>query len=791
MEYRIGTRGSKLALVQAEYVRGRLQAAYPQDCFGLEIIKTKGDVVTDRPLGEIGGSGLFVREIERALLSGKIQLAVHSMKDMPCRLPEGLAFAPVWGREDPRDVLVLREEKELSALPPHAVIGTGSRRRALQLLKLRPDLRIVDIRGNVETRLKKMHQQGLDGIVLAAAGLKRLGMEDQITCYLSLEEMIPAPAQGTLAIEVRSEDRELLEKLSVFEDQAAAAATRAERTFLQEMGADCHLPVGAYAFSEKYGEISNKDLILYAIYGNTSGEKLESVKVTGQNPEKLAKSAARAIRSKIAGKVVLLGAGPGNTKLLTVAGQDALKNAQCVIFDRLASKKLLALVPETCEQIYVGKENHNHTMPQEQINRLLVQKAMEYGLVVRLKGGDSYVFGRGGEEALYLREYGIPFEVIPGVSSALAGPACAGIPVTHRGVASGFHVVTAHNKEDRLSDIDFEAMAAGTDTCVFLMGLGEADLIARRLIEAGRSADTPAAVISHATTEEQRCCEGTLGDIAQKAADMGMDSPALIVVGEVVSLREKLNFFEEKPGFGQKYLVAQTIGLTRESTLAEMLERTGAGVDTAVCGRLEPIPVKLGKEELSASEWIIFSSRNGVHAFFWNLYENGMDARALGNAKIAAIGKATQDALAQYGILSDWHPRSADSESFCREFALQLKKDTRVLYPQNEATYHPIAQGLLAACRVEGLPVYRNVPPEQGSLPSEEELLSYDRIYFTNAAGIRRLLGGCTQDTLHKIDERNMVYVIGPACARALQELGITRIHQAAEASYEALARLP
>lgn len=805
MDYRIGTRGSKLALVQAEYVRGRLQEAYPQDRFEIKVIKTKGDVVADRPLGEIGGSGLFVKEIERALLAGEIQLAVHSMKDMPCRLPEGLAFAPVWKREDPRDVLVLRERKALSGLPPHAVIGTGSKRRAFQLLKLRPDLKIVDIRGNVDTRLKKMQEYKLDGIVLAAAGLKRLGMEERITQYLSPMEMIPAPTQGTLAVEVRQEDKELLERLSVFEDKETSLAMRAERAFLKEMGADCHLPIGAYAAvrtpenGEKMrktgsgaangGEKLNKELTLYAIYGNSKGDKLESVEISGQDPETLAKCAAKAINSKMAGKVVLLGAGPGGEGLLTVSGQDALKNANCVIFDRLASKKLLSLVPENCEQIYAGKENHNHTMPQDQINRLLVQKALEHKLVVRLKGGDPYVFGRGGEEALYLKEKGIPCEVIPGISSALAGLACAGIPVTHRGLAAGFHVVTAHSRNDQLADIDFGAMAAGTDTCVFLMGLSEVENIAARLMEAGRSADTPAAVISHATTEEQRCCVAKLADIAQKTKEQGLTSPALIVVGEVVALREQLNFFEERPGFGHRYLVAETKGLGDEhrNPLVELLARTGAKVDAVTCGCVETIPVKLPQEELAGFDWLVFSSKSGVHAFFRNLYENGMDARALGNAQIAAIGGATAKTLMQYGLRADWLPQRADSESFCRQFSPLLEEGTTVLYPQNEADYHPVTELLAPACKLRELPVYRNVRPKEAFL-TEEELLSYDRIYFTNAKSIQRLLGDCTEGAKQKLDTEGGIYVIGPKCAGALRALGFTQMHVAPEATYESLA---
>lgn len=286
MQITIGTRGSKLALVQAEYVQQRLQERYPEHDFVLKIIKTKGDRIQDRALSAIGDKGLFVKEIERALLDGEIQLAVHSMKDMPGDIPDGLCFADAWEREDPRDVLILREAKSLDELPEHAIIGTGSKRRAYQLLVLRPDLCIVDIRGNVDTRLAKMREQKLDGIVLAAAGLKRLHMESVITQYLSTEEMIPAAAQGTLAIELCSCDRELLSMVNAFSNVRAQLVAQTEREFLQQIGGDCHLPIGAYASILEDGRIR-----LQTLYGDAEGMHIAVCDCVGTNPRQLAKEA--------------------------------------------------------------------------------------------------------------------------------------------------------------------------------------------------------------------------------------------------------------------------------------------------------------------------------------------------------------------------------------------------------------------------------------------------------------------------------------------------------------------
>ena len=245
MKYIIGSRGSRLALIQTKYVQEKLAKAYPEHTFEIQIIKTKGDKIQNKPLDKIGGKGLFVKEIEEKIISGEIHMGVHSMKDMPSTPAKGLVFTKVWKREDPRDVLILRTAKHLSELREGAVIATGSKRRAFQLLKLRPDLQIINIRGNVDTRLRKMEEQQLDGIVLAAAGLKRLGMEDVITQYLAPEDMISAPAQGALALEVREDQKELQKMLDVFCDEETMNEVCAERNFLEQMGGSCHTPAGA------------------------------------------------------------------------------------------------------------------------------------------------------------------------------------------------------------------------------------------------------------------------------------------------------------------------------------------------------------------------------------------------------------------------------------------------------------------------------------------------------------------------------------------------------------------
>ena len=277
MDIKIGTRGSKLALAQANYVLGKLKESFPNNNYEIVVIKTTGDLDQQRPLDAIGAKGIFTDEIEDSLLSGKIQLAVHSMKDMPDTLKEGLTFAKPWDREDPRDVLILNHYKKLSDLPLGANIATGSKRRSYQLLALRPDINIFTIRGNIDTRIKKLREGlpdgiKLDGIVIAAAGLKRIGLTNEISEYFSVDDMIPAPAQGTLAIELKSDKYELLDMVNSLSDAKIQEITFLERGFLKKIGGDCHLPIGAYA------SVSNKGYELRALFGTEDGSKLARTK---------------------------------------------------------------------------------------------------------------------------------------------------------------------------------------------------------------------------------------------------------------------------------------------------------------------------------------------------------------------------------------------------------------------------------------------------------------------------------------------------------------------------------
>lgn len=775
MKYMIASRGSKLALTQTEYVRDRLAAAYPQHEFQIQVVKTKGDLVLDKPLHEIGDKGVFVKEIEEKIRNREAAIGVHSMKDMPSVPADGLMFAKAWKREDPRDVLILREKKSLEELPQGAVIGTGSRRRELQLKRLRPDLHIIGIRGNVDTRLRKMEEQQLDGIVLAAAGLKRMGLQEKITQYLSIDQVIPAPAQGILALEIRADDHELLEMINALSDEDTVQAVAAERGFLELIGGDCHIPVGAVFTKHADGSCR-----LDAMYGNESGSRQAYAAVRGEAKE-LAQQAAVEIRRQMAGTVYLVGAGPGDPGLITVKGLQAVREADCIIYDRLAAPELLEEAKPECERIYVGKASHNHTMPQDEINRLLLRKSMEYEKTVRLKGGDVYVFGRGGEEGLYLWENGVQIEVIPGISSSTAGPAYAGIPVTHRGMARGFHVVTAHDKNDALADIDFAAMASGKDTCIFLMGLSKVGEIAQKLMEAGMSGSTKAAVISHATTLSQKTCVSDLVHIADEVKKAGLTSPALIVAGEVVSLRDGLNFFEQRPLFGRRYLIPK-IG-KKSTRLREMLQNQGACADEMQVGEIINTDRVFTAETFGTTDWLIFTSKNGVEAFFDVFAKSRLDVRCLARCRIAAIGKKTAEALASHGLYVDLLPEHFHSDALAEALKSRLSGREHVCYLKAENADGHLGEALAGYCQFEEIVLYKNQAVEP-DLSKIRPLKEYDGILFTCASSARRLAAAFGEGW----DCGVSLYSIGPKTTACLKVLGADRVWEAEQATYEALA---
>jgi uroporphyrinogen III methyltransferase/synthase len=476
------------------------------------------------------------------------------------------------------------------------------------------------------------------------------------------------------------------------------------------------------------------------------------------------------------GLVYLVGAGPGDPGLITVKGLACLQKADVVIYDRLVSPALLRQAPRECELIDAGKSPQGHTLPQEAINALLVEKALAGKVVVRLKGGDPFLFGRGGEEAEALAEAGVPFEVVPGVTSAIAAPAYAGIPVTHRDHTSTFAVVTGHEDPTKAdSSIDWQKLATGVGTLVFLMSIGNLPKIVAKLIEHGRDGRTPVAIVQQGTEARQKTVTGTLADIVERAREANIKPPAVTIVGEVVRLREKLRWFDTKPLFGKRVLVTRS--REQVSALSQRLRELGAEPleypAIAIAPPKDIAPLDEAIARLSTYDWLIITSANGVRALADRMSEKGLDMQALGRPRIAAIGPATAQALAGYGLRVDYMPQVYLAEEIAT--GIGDVAGQRILLPRVERAPKQLAQALRGkGAVVDEVTAYRTLavgaPHELKALLADGQV---DIVTFTSSSTVRNLAAGLQGLTPADVLSRCMVACIGPVTARTATRLGI------------------
>lgn len=448
----------------------------------------------------------------------------------------------------------------------------------------------------------------------------------------------------------------------------------------------------------------------------------------------------------MAGIVYLIGAGPGDSKLITVKGKECIERADVIVYDYLADSKLLQWARDDAEIIYAGKQCRDHTMHQYEINELLVKKGLEGKVVARLKGGDPLVFGRGGEEALALHEAGVAFEFVPGVTSAISAPAYAGIPVTHRAVATSFAVVTGHeDPTKRESGMHWKGLATAVDTLTFVMGIGHLPMIVKELMAHGRAPSTPVALVRWGTKPIQETLVSTLEHVVDDVAKAGLTSPAIIVVGDVVNLRDQLRWFDNKPLFGKTVLV--TRARRQASALSEALLNLGANVIEAAAIKTQALALdevtRAMLENLRAYSYITFTSAEGVRYFFKALADRGLDTRALGNHKICAIGVATGKALHAYGIRPDCIPLNYQAESVVETLQAVVGDRDKVLLVQPKVARSVIPDGLRASgIDVDVIRLYETVQDMSQREVLQEALASktVDYITFTSSSTVTNTL---------------------------------------------------
>ncbi|WP_031513659.1 uroporphyrinogen-III C-methyltransferase [Desulfofalx alkaliphila] len=493
------------------------------------------------------------------------------------------------------------------------------------------------------------------------------------------------------------------------------------------------------------------------------------------------------------GIVYLVGAGPGDPGLITKKGYQCIEKADVIVYDRLASPRLLTAAKPDAELIYVGKSPDRHAMKQHEINQLLVDKARAGLVVTRLKGGDPFVFGRGGEEAETLVENNIKFEVVPGITSAVAVPAYAGIPVTHRDATSNFAVITGNEDPTKEgSNIAWDKIATGIGTLVFLMGMGNLHLICEKLMQYGRPADTPVALVRWGTRPEQRTLVGTLEDIAEKAKQAEFKNPAVIVVGEVVNLREKLSWFEKKPLYGKRVLVTRS--REQASILSRRIEELGGEPWEFPTIRVaEPEdygPLDKALNQLSSYRWVVFTSVNGVKLFFKRLRTLNKDVRELYGVKICAIGPKTREALENYGLLVDYVPGEYRAEQIITGLEGKVQPGDRVLLPRADIARKILPQALAEmGAQVEDVVTYRTVL-STGNAGELKEMLERKELHvltFTSSSTVRNFVELLAADNLNELLEGVTVASIGPITSSTAKELGVKVTVEAEEYTIEGL----
>ena len=775
---KIGTRKSKLALIQTDIVKDKIKQAFPE--LEVEIVKidTKGDQILDKSLTSFGGKGVFTAELEAELLSGQIDIAVHSAKDMPMDFPEGLGIGAVLDRADVRDTFVTTTGKTLEELEPGSIVGTSSLRRELLIKEINPYVNIKLLRGNVQTRLSKLRDGQYDGIILAAAGIERLGYEKEEGLYyqyLDPDVFLPAAGQGILSVESRTEDAEMEEILAAIHSEKAECLLMAERAFLKTIGGSCNAPAAALC-REENGEFSMR--AMYVKDGIHSKKTYMTVSakdtVEGKNKVEIATELGISVAHEVnKGMVYLVGAGPGDEDLMTRKGLKLLREADVVVYDNLASSSLLNEVRDDAELIYAGKRSSNHHLKQYETNELLVKLALEGKNVVRLKGGDPYIFGRGGEEGQELREAGVDFEVVPGISSSYSVPAYCGIPVTHRDFASSFHVITGHegNHKNGVSVLNYETLAKEEGTLIFLMGLKNLPNIVTSLIENGKDPATPVGVLQEGTTARQRVATGTLADIVEVVEREGIRTPAITVVGDVVSLRQVLDWYGHKPLSGKSVLVTGTTSMV--DRLSPILKEEGAEAISFSLIRTERMrlpELDLALKEIDKYNWIVFTSANGVECFFEEMQEIRKDIRDLAHIRFAVIGDGTRKALEDHGIFCDFIPTAYSSKDMAEAMVPHIGKDESVLLLRAEEANRVLPDALEeAGISHTCISLYHTVKDERKAEELNRLIKMVDYVTFASSSAVRAFVS-----MVDNLDDVKGKYIsIGPVTTKTAEENGL------------------
>ena len=823
----VATRRGELALAQTHAVIAALKARHPGVDIRIKEITTAGDKDRRTALWDLKDTGFFTSQLEDALLAGEADFAVHSFKDLPTQEREGLAVTAICNRQWPEDCLVCRvpvrasegtphDVTPLDQLPKCAKVGTSSLRRAAQLRHLRPDLELVPLRGNVQTRIRKLQTTDLDAIILARAGLERLGLAEKTSIVFDPKQFIPAPAQGALAIQTRSDDAQTVEIIRTIDDESTRALVLAERQVLVTMKCGCHAPVGAYA--ERRGETVEIHAFIADVEGrNVLRRQVEGpVSQTTQLGEavalKLLDAGGREILRKLergqdkggSGKVgsahhkpsasvetgghsppyatkgaaYLVGAGPGRADLITLRGAELIRIADCIIADKLANPALLDLARKGAEIIHVPKRIGPGSFTQDQINQILVEKALAGKTVVRLKGGDPCLFGRCTEEAALLNEAGIDFEIVPGITAAIAAAEYTGIMLTDRRYSSQVAFITGREAEGKeQTNLDWSVLARFPGTLVFYMGIGTLPVIAEQLRANGMSGNTPVALVANATLPTQRVVHAPLDQIVETCERPRIEPPALIIVGPAAQGDAGLNWFMRQPLFGRTIVVTRDAAGNAEMA-QKIIARSGNPLEFTTMV-LQPLTSRNEflqvLTELASYDWVIFTSPNGVDMFFEAIHAFDKDARVFASVRLATLGAKTAECLAQYGIRADFVPTVFTG----RDLGLQLLSyanllDKTVLLLRSELASDELVDVLKqGGAQVRDVSIYTAIG-QRGDAAGLEEQIRQGGVHwltFASPSAARNFFEQVRPDVVNGSSAK--IASIGPVTSKELAQFAV------------------
>ncbi|MDU4446682.1 MAG: uroporphyrinogen-III C-methyltransferase [Anaerococcus vaginalis] len=744
---KIGSRGSLLALIQAELVKEILQ----EEGLDVKIIKisTKGDRIRDRKIDQINSKGVFVKEIE--CWWSAIQVLFYFLSN----IDEKLIFAPALKAEDPRDVFVGKDIfKKMDDLN-NALVGTGSNRRICQGRNYFLNIKFRPIRGNVETRIGKIEKENLDGVILAKAGLIRAGLDKKINFDLDPHIFVPSPCQGILGIEIRKEDENLFEIFKKHSHRNSQIRMESERAFQKELGADCSTPMGIFT------EIDNEKITLTGAFAFSKNEKMIYERVSGKISDriKLGKNLAKKLKRKSYKKIILAGAGIGPADNITIAVKKALDQADVIIYDRLLNQEILEPYKNK-DLYYVGKSMGDHVLSQDEINKLMVDLAKSGKKVVRLKGGDPYVFGRGSEEALFIKENGLEFETLPGLTSGIVCLNTAGIPPTHRDISTSISFITGHRSKNK--NEDFKKYAKLPGSLVFYMGLKNLPNIIKDLIDGGMKKDKKIAIISNGSSPKQKVYTSTIEKVLEEIDLEKIKRPAIIVISDTIGLREYLNYFENK-NFGRK------IALTRdyESGIKDKKKLEVMGFDVKIIPTIKIVEKNLDileeKFKDFSYDYLVFTSKNAVKIFFDNLIENH-DIRDIGKVKIVAIGEKTKKEIEKYNLKVDIVPRNFVGENLLDEMGKYVKKDDKIFFPHSNLSRKKIIDGLDNIGILDEVEIYDNIKEEK-----LDRDFDFDEIIFTSSSCVNNFVEIYGKEALNN----KKIYSIGQITTKTIENHGL------------------